>query len=364
MNEYYMPTKVEFGDRSLGKLGDIGLKGRGRLFLGRHSWDNGDLSKVLEQINGNRLDVIEVRSNPDISFYDAQIEIIKHRDYRFVIGMGGGSVMDVGKVVAYAANKTKRVMDLMANGTNGKGLTYVAIPTTAGTGSEVTMWATVWDHDKKRKLSLSRKAMYPDYAIVDPELTSDLPPRLIAETGMDALSQAVEAFWAIASNPTSDDYAREAIPLIMDNIVKRYQAVSSVEDNLEARTALSLGSLTAGRAFSNTRTTGVHSVSYPLTLRFNVSHGRSVGMLLPAFIDYNFKHIGYKAKELEGMGVTSERIREMLKEMEMPTRLSEVGVTEGDIPLLASESYTPGRVDNNPRDLTGESLRNLLLENL
>src|SRR3989338_2597786 len=248
MNEYYMPTKVEFGDRSLGKLGDIGLKGRGRLFLGRHSWDNGDLSKVLEQING-------------------------------------------------------------------KGLTYVAIPTTAGTGSEVTMWATVWDHDKKRKLSLSRKAMYPDYAIVDPELTSDLPPRLIAETGMDALSQAVEAFWAIASNPTSDDYAREAIPLIMDNIVKRYQAVSSVEDNLEARTALSLGSLTAGRAFSNTRTTGVHSVSYPLTLRFNVSHGRSVGMLLPAFIDYNFKHIGYKAKELEGMGVTSERIREMLKEM-------------------------------------------------
>src|SRR3989344_949320 len=341
MNEYYMPTKVEFGDRSLGKLGDIGLKGRGRLFLGRHSWDNGDLSKVL-----------------------AQIEIIKHRDYRFVIGMGGGSVMDVGKVVAYAANKTKRVMDLMANGTNGKGLTYVAIPTTAGTGSEVTMWATVWDHDKKRKLSLSRKAMYPDYAIVDPELTSDLPPRLIAETGMDALSQAVEAFWAIASNPTSDDYVREAIPLIMDNIVKRYQAVSSVEDNLEARTALSLGSLTAGRAFSNTRTTGVHSVSYPLTLRFNVSHGRSVGMLLPAFIDYNFKHIGYKAKELEGMGVTSERIREMLKEMEMPTRLSEVGVTEGDIPLLASESYTPGRVDNNPRDLTGESLRNLLLENL
>tara|TARA_Y100000034_G_scaffold122316_1_gene167612 strand:- start:605 stop:1699 length:1095 start_codon:yes stop_codon:yes gene_type:complete len=360
MTEYHMPTEVEFGDGSLDKLGSIGLERRCRLYVGKHSWRNNDVSRVLKQLKGHIVDVMDVAPNPDISFYDAQIKIARSGNYGLVIGMGGGSVMDVGKVVAYAFNKEGNVKELIGHGPDEKGLPYVAIPTTAGTGSEVTMWATVWDRVRNKKLSLSKEAMYPDYAIVDPELTEDMPLGIIAETGMDALSQAIEAFWAKKSNPTSDNYARQAIQLVMDKVVGRYQGWFEGEDDVEARMAMSLGSLTAGRAFSNTATTGVHSVSYPLTLRHGVSHGRAVGMLLPVFIDYNSEFIGGKSKELEEMEITPERITGMLEDMAMPTRLSQVGVYEEDISLLASEGFTPGRADNNPGPLNQEVLEDLL----
>lgn len=197
-----------------------------------------------------------------------------------IVALGGGSVIDAAKVLASSANGFSPVQRFLETGEGENDLgnhPIIAIPTTAGTGSEVTHWATVWDTQAQKKYSLSRKSLYPTHAIVDPNLMLGLSKALTVSTGLDALSHALESIWNRNSNPVSANHAvfaatemMSALPELVDDL-----------QNIELRSQVARACLFAGLAFSNTKTALAHSVSYPITLKYNVPHGLACSFSLP-----------------------------------------------------------------------------------
>jgi len=197
-----------------------------------------------------------------------------------IVALGGGSVIDAAKVVAMGGRGFEAVKGYLQDGSGEDALTavpIVAVPTTAGTGSEVTSWATVWDTDSARKYSLSHRSLYPTDALIDPELMLGMPRGLTVSTALDALSHALESIWNVNGNPVSTNHAVNAATEILDGLP------GLVEDlgNLELRVRIARAATFAGLAFSNTRTALAHSISYPITLHHGTPHGLACSFSLP-----------------------------------------------------------------------------------
>ena len=238
----------------------------------------------------------------------------------------------------------------------------VMSPTTAGTGSEVTRWATLWNHETKQKFSLEGLTMYPTHALLDPRLTVTLPPIQTAATGADALSHAMEAFWNKNANPISDTYSLEAVRRIAEAL----PLVMSEPASVEYRSRMLFGSLLAGLAFSNTKTAAAHSLSYPMTLYFGVIHGQASGITLPALLRFNadasLDRMTQLAKAVGGSSVESgaRRIQVLLQRVGLKTSLADLGIDAAGIDLCVKEGYTPDRAGHNLRDLDAAGLRDVL----
>jgi alcohol dehydrogenase class IV len=281
-----------------------------------------------------------------------------------VVAVGGGSTLDLGKSVAALSPGGGRTIDYLAGDArlDGPGLPFVAVPTTAGTGSEVTPWATIWDKGAGRKHSLEHPTMFPGHAIVDPELALSLSPAVTASSGMDALTQAVEAYWSKRSQPISDLYALGAIRRIMANLESAH-----AEGTIEARTAMAEGSLISGLAFSNTQPTICHSLSYPMTALFGVSHGQAVSVTLPAFLLWNADAIQAKLPPLfEAFGVASledavSRIRALMTSVGLSVTLSGLGIGDDEMEAVLEQGFYADRADNNPKLITIQEARQILL---
>lgn len=195
------------------------------------------------------------------------------------VAVGGGSAMDSAKVLSVARDDVSRVRRALEAGQSECGtMPIIAVPTTAGTGSEVTMWATVWDSELRKKYSLASPTLYAEAAIVDPELTLAMPQSLTVSTGLDALSHALESIWNRNANPISTELAVAAAREILNSL----PAVVTNLQNIELRTRMSRAALFAGLAFSNTKTALAHSLSYPITLDYGVPHGVACSFTLPA----------------------------------------------------------------------------------
>lgn len=285
-----------------------------------------------------------IRSNPTLDDINKYTEI---PTTKWVIGIGGGSVLDYAKIIA----------------TNRHGQNFIAIPTTSGTGSEVTPWATVWDFEKKKKHSFD--CTFARHAIIDPKLTLSLPPYETAYTGFDALSHAIEAYWSVHANPISDIYAMEAIDLIFSDLYGAW----CYPEQIEPREAMSKASLYAGLAFSNTKTTAVHSVSYPMTLHYGIPHGVACALLLPSFLEYNSRSVSPKFYKLinrilgTSMAHLGQKIQRLAQRIKLPTTLKEAGIPRDGIDTIVKEGFHQDRVKNNPRPLTEPDLR-YMLENI
>ncbi|MBD3182225.1 iron-containing alcohol dehydrogenase, partial [Candidatus Poribacteria bacterium] len=243
------------------------------------------------------------------------------------------------------------------------GLPLIAVPTTSGTGSEVTPWATFWNKSIKKKYSLSHKLMFSNHAVVDPELTLTLPLSVTASTAFDAVAHALEAFWSKFSNPISDIYALEALGLVANNL----KALMDNPDNIELRSCMSSAALYAGLAFSNTKTTAVHSVSYPMTLYYNIPHGAACALLLGEFLVFNKSHItSVKLSRLDHvLGCENVfQIKELLKQLAddtgLPITLKQAGIPPEGVEVIVKEGFHPERVHNNPRKLTPHYLKEML----
>ena len=243
-----------------------------------------------------------------------------------------------------------------------RGIPLIAIPTTAGTASEVTSWATIWDMEKKNKYSLAHKWMFPEYAIVDPALTVSMSPSLTAMTGMDALTHAIESCWSINSQPISDVFALRAIRLIRNNI----QKACDEPGDMTARTNMALASLFAGLAFNNTKTAACHSLSYPMTFHFGIPHGLAVSITLKEVIKYNDRIVPEKVKQIvEEFGESSvegfiKAIGELMVSIGLPTKLRDLKLREEDLNVLIKDSINPERMKNNPANLTEVDIRTIL----
>lgn len=370
--KYYNPVKISFGiDTCFEEIQGIfmGNPASVDLFYEENTMSKvGALDRLKKALGECQIrEYGNVKSNPEIG--DLREFLSSRNEYGdWVVAIGGGSVMDFGKSVAFLATQQHNIDDFLAKHVDQvfPGLPFIAIPTTSGTGSEVTPWATFWDKELKKKYSLSHELMFPTHAIVDPLLTLSLPPMVTASTGFDAFSHSIEAFWSKFSNPVSDIYALKSMKLVMDNL----SAAMNSPRNLEARSNMARASLYAGLAFSNTKTTAVHSVSYPMTLYYGVPHGTACALILGAFLMFNRDYINRDKQSalLDTLGYgnleeLSQGVKKLAEKLGLPINLKEAGIPAEGMEVILQEGFHPERVFNNPRELTRDNLR-LMLESI
>lgn len=349
------------------------------LVAGKSSYVKSGAKKKLESIlqKRNVVHFNEFQENPKIEDVMEGIRIFKQKKCDFVVAVGGGSSMDVAKLINILASNEGQLIEYIKNKKNiqKKGHTLVAIPTTAGSGSEATKFAVVYIG--KAKHSLGHEFILPDYALVDPQFTMSLPKNITASAGMDALSQAIESCWCIYSTEESKRYAKEAIKLIIENL-----PLASNKPSKESRAAMAKAANLAGKAINITRTTACHAVSYPITSYFNVPHGHAVALTLASMLVYNSqvteqdlldkRGVNYVKKTINEivslLGAknaedASNKIKKLMRKTGLSTKLNELGIkTNSDIALIIKNGFNPYRVNNNPRKLTEEALRKILSE--
>jgi len=288
---YSNPVRIEFGTGAVGKLG--GLIGMRRWVLVTY-----DMPLFRELAAGIRADagrpvvtVDNIVANPDVKDLAQSCGIYGQASPKpeVIVALGGGSIIDAAKVIAASQGDFSRVMSSLTGGRALDGSTFtpiIAVPSTAGTGSEVTSWATVWDQASGNKYSLAHRALYPETAIVDPALALGAPRGLTLATGLDALSHALESIWNVSANPISTNFAVAAAREIMEVLPKLVENLT--DTGLRERQARA--ALMAGMAFSNTKTALAHNISYDITLRAGTSHGIACSFSLPTVMRWSLGH--------------------------------------------------------------------------
>jgi len=328
------------------------------------------LLPVMEALQGKQVRLHELQlANPDVADIYRLKQSTDDFDFELVLAIGGGSVLDVAKVlvalqgesVASEADVRELIVGQRFCGL-GSVTPWIGIATTSGTGSEVTCWATVWDNELGVKYSVSDERLFAQAAAMLPELTATMPPKLSATTALDAMCHATEAYWSVHSNPIVRHYSLQAIEKIRVFLPK----LKRDSENPVIRYELALASLYAGLAFSNTRTTACHSISYPLTLLHGIEHGVAASFTLGSVLTLNREALVDPEKLLRAFGVERpEDVQQVIGGLYelygIPTRLSGYGVTEDDVGEIVSRAYTKGRMDNNPVDISEETLRDLLV---
>ena len=326
-----------------------------------------EFQSLLHGENGNRILVRSLScSNPELEQLYMMYEQTKNLNIGCVIAVGGGSVLDVGKSLCCLYGKelasAEDLRTLIAEKRYEKSACrWIGIPTTAGTGSEVTCWATIWDSANSVKYSIETQENYAYAAVVDPQLTQTMPIELAVSSALDAVAHAAESYWAKATNITSRGLALTAIRTIMEQL----DALLERPEDINVRDSIAQGSMLAGLAFSNTHTTACHSISYPLTMRYHIPHGVAVSLLLGPIMELNASKVQdldalLKAFEIERPTQLRERIESVLVLAGYHIRLQEWGSTVEDIPYLVSHSIATGRADNNPAELTDPVVRDIL----
>ena len=306
----------------------------------------------------------DVDPEPGLQLADNGAALAQKSGVDCVVGVGGGSAMDVAKAISILITNGGKAEDYLGLGKIEKpGVPKIMVPTTAGTGAEVTFTAVFINEKTKSKGGMNGDPLYPDATILDPELTVSLPPHVTAATGIDAFTHAIEAFVSTQAHPVSDMYAIEAMDLIAANLGKAY----ANGDNIDARSNMLLGSLLGGKALATAGVGLVHAMAYPLGGMFGIPHGLANAVLLPYVIEYNL--IGAPEKyaavaqimgcDTSGLSVkeaavrTVEAIYELNMEVGIPANLADLNIPADKIEEMAKIALTVTRpVENNPRKPT------------
>lgn len=305
------------------------------------------------------------------SFKDVLQVIDKYMDksIEVVLGIGGGSVLDVAKVVAAQLGNNQPLEAIVGNGLlKGRSIPLICMPTTSGTGSEVSPNAIFIDDENQKKGVIS-SFLVPDKVYIDPELTLGLPPAITASTGLDALTHCLEAFTNKFAQPFIDIFAYEGMRLIAENIREAVQNGG----NKEARYQVAMGSMLGGLCLGPVNTAAVHALSYPLGSMFNLAHGLSNALLLPYVMEFNYTSnpkkyaqvaIALGCQRLSNDEETAksgiERIKSMIKDCGIPARLRDVDVPESAIEKMAHDAMKIERLlVNNPREIKFEDAVNI-----
>jgi alcohol dehydrogenase len=308
--------------------------------------------RVSRLLGPPQLVVADVRANPDRADLGVQVRrmVALTRAPELVIALGGGSVIDTAKVLAAASRGFAVVDALLERGVappDWQPLPLVAVPTTAGTGSEVTCWATVWDRAAGCKRSLDHPLLYPEAALIDPELMLGKPRRLTVSTGLDALSHALESLWNHRVNPVSAAQAVAAAETILDVL----PALVRRPDDLGLRTRMAEAAVLAGLAFSNTRTSIAHALSYPVTLEQGTDHGLACSFTLPKVLASLSDVGGLTGEALRRIFGTdlragAERLADMLHGLGVSTDPADYGITRLRWEAMVAEATTGARGRN------------------
>lgn len=368
---WYFPTRIRFGVGVTGNIveelqkeqaknvlivTDKGIKGAGLL------------DKIVEYLGDNfQVSVFdEIEPNPRSGTIERCIAEYESKGIDTVIGLGGGSPMDSAKGVAVRFTNPGNVKDYTRAGgqpIKNKPATIVAIPTTSGTGSEVTFGAMITNEDNNRKLAIFTPIVAPTLALVDPQMTATLPARPTAETGVDALTHALEAYTSRIGYPITDAIAIRAIQLVGESL---RQAVGNGQ-NMIARSKMMLASMMAGMAFTNGGLGIAHSMGHPLSGIFDYPHGLTCGVMLPYVMEWNLISCPSKfadvakalGENIDGLSVMEaakksvKAVRDLLVDLDIPLTLKDTGVKKSDLQQLISDCIVQGP-KANPRVPFGE----------
>jgi alcohol dehydrogenase class IV len=364
------PGKIVFGENSLLQIvnDNIVLNSERILFLVATPLLSATES-VWEKISalGKKVVVVEYNFPGEPTFVQFETLLNKSNYFRpdCVIGVGGGSVLDCAKLLSALTENSQKLEDIVGIGfLNGRSKKLICVPTTSGTGSEMSPNAILLNEETSAKSGIISPFLVPDACYIDPVLTVSLPSRLTAETGMDALSHCIEAYTNKFAHPAVDTYALKGIELISDNLQKACEDGS----NLQARSALSLGSMYGGLCLGPVNTSAVHALSYGLGGNFHIAHGLANAILLPEVLRFNLVADPKRHADVaKALGVTDqgsdektalagiEKLIELSKACKIPQRLTEIGITEKILPELADIAMNVTRLlKNNPRIVTKE----------
>ena len=322
-----------------------------------------DLMQSLMQNGINAQGVEYDFGEPTVAYFNTLLTITKKQQPDAVLGIGGGSVLDVAKLMAALFDSKQKLEDVFGkNVLQGRNCALICVPTTSGTGSEVSPNAILLDENTSEKKVVISPYLVPDSCYLDPELTIWLSPRITAETAMDALSHCIEAFTNKFSHPVVDNYALEGIRLIVKNLETAYHDGG----NLEARAALALGSMYGGLCLGPVNTAAVHALSYGLGGKYHISHGLANAILLPEVMKFNKEVCLEKYEKMAqtiGVGTAEaciEKIHTLSVNCGIPQKLTDIGIDASEAGNLADLAMKVTRLlDNNPREVSREDAVNI-----
>ncbi len=368
------PTRLVFGNHTIEKMVDElnSMKARRVAVLTIPALQS-SIKPMLQQLEASGIEVLvdeSIEKEPYFSDLHRLVDYFTPFQPDTVLGIGGGSVLDIAKLLAALLENEQSVQDVVGNGLLKKRTKkLICAPATSGTGSEVSPNAILIDDADGQKKGIISPLLVPDLVLVDPVLSVSVPPAVTAATGLDALTHCIEAYTNKFSNPFIDVFALEGIRSIAGNLV------DAVYDgnNLVAREKLSMGSMQGGFCLGPVNTAAVHALAYPLGTMYHVAHGLSNAVLLPHVMEFNLPASVEKYAAVAGaMGVSPDadlhamamkgilRIREIMQACKVPENLRSMGVTAASIPLLAEEAMKIQRLlKNNPRTVLFEDAINI-----
>ena len=381
MSIFSVVPKVYFGQGELKKLRDINCK---KVFIVTDPFmvTSGFINKVTEQLelgNINYEIFSEIVPDPPIEIVAKGVKAMDKFNPDAVIAMGGGSAIDAAKAISYFRTLVKMGLDSSVKIIKPK---FIAIPTTSGTGSEVTAFSVITDKKFNMKYPLVEEAMIPDMAILDAELVKSVPKAITADTGVDVLTHAIEAYVSTNSTDYTDALAEKAIKLVFKNLKRTYDN----GEDMEAREKMHNASCIAGLAFTNASLGINHSMAHILGGRFHIPHGKANALLLPYVIEFNaevrvsaaqeYTRAAIKYAEIakflgltnsnnvrEGVKALINGVKALIKSLGIPSKILELNISEGDFTKNLEEiseiAVKDGCTTTNPREVTSEELKGL-----
>jgi len=347
---YHMPTKIIYGRNSLKDI-DIYINHRKALLVTSQGFVKRGLVGEIVTYTNNIVGVISsIKSHPEFVDIEEIYSQAYQNQFELIIAIGGGSVMDVAKFISvHNTNKDYQFVEDLTKEKilkkDYKIIPIISIPTTAGTGSEVTPYSTIWNVQEKQKYSLNLPDLFSEVAIYDPVLTLTVPKDITIQTGLDALSHSLESIWNKNASPVTINYAVKSAKLIVNNLVN----LANDLDNLDLRDDMMTACMYAGLAFSNTQTAIAHAISYYVTANKGIPHGLACSFTLPTLIDnivgkYDF--IDDALIEIFGE-LSSNRLRNLLKELNISTEFESYDIDEKELDILKNSLQSNIRAMNS-----------------
>jgi alcohol dehydrogenase len=367
---FYNPTKVVRGNNIIEDISSHVDFDRPILITSPGFVDRG-IVKGIEDSMGKRLRGVFtiVRSNPEIESIDAVLESIKNAKPDCLIALGGGSSIDTAKALSRMIPLKNHItlVDHFRKGIpfgEARGIPIIAIPTTAGTGAEVTPFGTIWDQGLKKKYSIEGMDLFPLIALIDPMLTIELPIDVTVSTGLDAISHALESAWNVKANPITLGFAESSLSRSLQTLP------SLVETNVDPvlRGKMMDSALLAGLSISHTHTSIAHSISYPLTIRFGVPHGLACSFALPEILRFNSQTSDHKMDDLaRKVGFDSSEslakyLEHLLLRLNVPKRIEYYIPDLRVVNTLTREMVIKNRTGNNIRPIVVEDIEMIITD--
>ena len=366
MWEYFQPVTVRFGEGVIKELKQVAseLGGKKGLLVSDPFFVKSGLAQEIVETSGGLLNSIygQISPNPEVAEVDACAEQIRAQEIDFLVALGGGSALDCAKAAGSICFTQDSVRKYHGTGIAmpQKHLPLIAIPTTAGTGSEVTCVSVLSDRELGKKGPISSNGFYPSVALIDPELTYTLPPHMTASTGLDVLCHAVEGFWSKSHQPICDAFARDAARPVFQDL----RTVYATPTDKEGRRKMAEASVIAGLAFTLPKTTSSHACSFALTNLLHIPHGEACALTLDYFARINAEaqngRIHRFAKELgfQDMCQMADEIFQLKKDLGLRVDLKDFSLTDDQMTELVKLSRHPN-MNNNPVDITDDMLNQM-----